>query len=134
MQKLKYILISLVSLIISVLFIVAGISIQSNEAPTWIKAYGYLTFGYGIISASFLVIAWTKSQIKMQPYSKHTALGFMASFFAASLDVGMISGLEWLGIIVVGLLLWVQWYSVKLITKRKMYNQLVHSNAPNVGA
>jgi hypothetical protein len=108
MQKLKYILISLVSLIISAIFIFAGISIGSNEAATWIKAYGYLTLGYGIISASFLVIAWTKSQIKVQPYSKYTALGLMNSFFAASLDVGMISGLEWLGIIVVGLLLWVQ--------------------------
>lgn len=122
------------STIISVLFIAIGVTIISDEAPFWIKAYGYLTVGYGIISASLLILAWTKTQVKAQSFSKYTALGFMASFFAASLDVGMISGLEWIGIIVVALLLWVHWYSVKLITERQRYNEPVHSDAPEGGA
>ena len=133
-QKIKYLFLSSVSLLISVLFVLAGITIGSDEAPTWIRAYGFLTTGYGIISASLLIIAWTKSQIKVQPFSKYTALIFMASFFAASFDVGMISGLEWLGIVVVGFLLWVQWIAVKSIAKHKMYNEPVHSDAPKGGA
>ena len=36
------------------LVIVAGITIGSNGAP-WIRVYGFLTIGYGIISASLLI-------------------------------------------------------------------------------
>jgi hypothetical protein len=115
----KYLLMSALNVTISTLFIVAGITISSGEAPLWIKASGYLTLCYGVISVLLLILSWRKSIVKAESLTKYAALGFMAFFFAASWDVGMISGLEWIGIVVVAILLSLQWHSIRSITKRE---------------
>ena len=118
MKKKRIINISLtiVSLIISTLFIGAGIAMSSDKPPFWIRSYGYLTILYGIGSAGLIVITWTKTTINTEKVTKYLTVLFLFSFLLASLDVGIISQLEWAGIIVVALLLWFQWFTVKRIS------------------
>ena len=50
-------------------------------------------------------------------YEKYLAVGFMIVFFLGSLDVGMVSGLEVAGLLIVGLMLLVNWLAVSLVVK-----------------
>jgi hypothetical protein len=98
------------------MFISYGISIAFSETvPIWIMICSILTVGYGVGSIAALVWAWRSGENKTINFIKYTAFSFLAMFFIASMDVGMISGLEFFGIIVVSLLLFINWYSVKIV-------------------
>jgi len=43
------------------------------------------------------------------------SVSYTSAFFIASMDVGMISGLEWLGILVIFLLTTINWLVVKSV-------------------
>ncbi|MDP2276827.1 MAG: hypothetical protein Q8K51_01250, partial [Nitrospirota bacterium] len=94
-------------------------AMTSDNPPFWIRLYGYLTILYGISSAILLIFAWTQTRINTERVTKYLAAVFLLSFFLASLDVGMVSPLEWAGIIVVALLLWFHWFAVKRISNER---------------
>ena len=117
------------STVVSAAFIFNGVGMTQFDPPIWIKACGYLTILYGTANAIMIAAAWLKMHLNLIGISKYSAIGYMCLALIASLDVGMISGLEWVGLVVVVILLSVNCYTIRYIVKeRNMHNQ---KNAPD---
>ena len=121
MTKNKIINISLsaVSLTISIIFIGFGIAMTLDNPPFWIRSSGYLTVLYGLASAVLLFLAWRQAKINKEKITKYLAASYLILFFLASLDVGMISPLECAGIVIVALLLWFHWFTVRRVSNER---------------
>ncbi len=74
---------------------------------------------YGLWTLVLLGLAWWRGNPTVTKISKFSALGLFATIVIGSLDVGMISGLEWLMIVFMGSLLWLQFVAVRRIVSEK---------------
>lgn len=120
-QKAFCTILTIASLTVSAAFITYGTAIVlGNDVPSWIIVFAILTAIYGISSLVTLGLAWSIHYAqKTKKYIKYLAIAFMVLFFVGSLDVGMVSGLEIVGLIVVGLMLLVNWYAVIFIANTR---------------
>lgn len=117
-KKLISVILTIVSIAASLMLIVYGVrGAFSENIPTWIIVFNIFTIGYGVGSLAILVWAWCNGGNKSIKYIKYMAIGFLALFIIGSMDVGMISGLEFVLILFVALLLCVNWYSVKYVAR-----------------
>lgn len=107
---------SVLSLAISALFAGAGISMTVNHPPLWIRLYGYLTLLYGIATAVLLFFAWKKPSFNAERVTRYQTIIFLISVFLVSLDVGIISPLEWGGLVLVSVMLMCHWIAVKRVS------------------
>ena len=110
------IVLTIIGATISIIFILFGYSMLYENAPKGLIAFGFGTMTYGVSGIALLLLAWVKSQNYSQPVSLILSLFFIVAFFVASMDVGIISGLEWLGIFVVSLLSIINWLVVRTVT------------------
>ena len=107
-----------VSFLASFMFILYGARVAFSEAvPAWIRVFAIVTAGYGVVSIVILMWAWRRGGNKPIKAINYMVIGFLALFVISSMDVGMISGLEIIGIIGVSLALWINWYSVKRVAR-----------------
>lgn len=112
------IVLSFASLLVSAVFVWAGASMVSGaETPMWIRAFGMLTAIYGVINAGLLFLAWFRTTLVLERIAKYSAIAFLFLVVVASLDVGMISGLEWVGIVVASFMLILGWLAVKRVVE-----------------
>ncbi len=110
------IVLSILSVAVSAVFVIYGLRVSfTGETPVWVLLFSLACFAYGVLSALLLVFAWFRSGVKAQTGMKYLALIFLVAFVLASLDVGIISGQEVLGIVVVAIMLWLNWFSVKTV-------------------
>lgn len=113
-------LLSIASAVVSCMFIAYGAGVVLGEGvPGWIVAFGVVTAAYGICSLVVLVLAWSRYREKTKKLIGYFAAAFMVLFFLGSLDVGMVSGLEGAGLLIVGLMLLVNWFAVSAVVKLK---------------
>jgi len=91
----------------------------SEAVPVLIMVFGIITIGYGIGSIVIMVWAWRKAGTKASKLIKYMAIAFLALFIIGSMDSGIISGLEFMVILAVSLLLWVNCYSIIKIAQHK---------------
>lgn len=91
--------------------------ILSQAAPVWIRAFGVFSLGYGMFSVVLLLAAWLQARPAMQTVSKYLSLLFIVGLVAVSMDEGMISGLEWLRIVLTPIMLWINWFAVKKVVE-----------------
>lgn len=118
-NKLSSILFSIISIAVSAVFIVFGISMTTNESPFWIVAFGFLTILYGSVNTVLIVSVWLRVRPYLNKVSTYSAIAFMVLTIAASLDNSMISGLEWGGIVLVVFLITVNWYALNYLVKER---------------
>lgn len=116
-RKLLNIVWSGLSAIVSLLFVGHGIWLFSQlEHETDVAVVASITFLYGVLSLIFLILAWTKPIKYLFMISVSTAVAFLAFQLGMSLDLGIISGLEWVAFIIVGIMLSANCMAVKKIT------------------
>ena len=118
-HKIVNIILSIVSVSASAIFIFAGIMMVQNDPPAWILVFGLGTIVYGLLNVVLLALAWLRGGKAVQKVTLCIATAFLIAFIMASLDVGMISGLEWLGIIIVAVMVWVNYFTIRRLVLRK---------------
>lgn len=112
------IVLSFASLLVSVVFVWAGASMVSGEeTPMWIRAFGMFTAVYGVVNAGLLFLAWYRAALILERIAKYSAIAFLLLVVVASLDVGMIGGLEWAGIVMAGFVLFLGWLAIKRVVE-----------------
>lgn len=107
----------IMSLLISAMFGSAGLGVLMSEstAPNAALVFGWVTLCYALVTTVMLVMSWLRPKTTFTNYFKYISSSFLAYLIIGSLDAGMISGHEWLLILFVGTLLWLQWYSVRKV-------------------
>jgi len=101
-------------------FYLAYIIVRSDEL-VWIALP---PFCYGFITSSFLLLAWKTGDDKYNLASFLLSATLSLAYIVGCFDNGMISGLEFLSIIVVVPLLCVNWIAARcLINRRNLYNK-----------
>ena len=114
------VILTLFSVTSSIVFIVYGIGIALGEGvPIWITGFAIITGLYGIGSILSILWAWVYGGVKTTQIVKRLAITFLALFILGSMDVGIISGLEVVGILGVAAVLWLNWFSVRYIANRR---------------
>ena len=91
--------------------------LQLEQLPALSLITAIIAFSYGLVTIYLLSQAWAKSNKKLVNFTKYIVLIMFIAQVILNLDVGMISGLEWAGLLVVALILSINWLSVKYVTE-----------------
>jgi len=123
------VVLTIVSVAVLVLLVAyGGLIASSQEAPIWIIIFGVVTTIYGLSSLVILFLAWRRYGKKTTKAITNLTIGYIAVFILSSLDVGMVSGLEFAGIVIVGIMLSVNWLAVSVVVKsREFDSNTMHS-------
>lgn len=103
----------------SFMFIYYGVNVTlSGHQPQWLKLFAYVTGGYGLGTVYILSWAW-KSKVSWAPgANKLMALCYLAVFVFDTFKGGMKTGLEFVGVLGLALVLWVNWFAIKKVCQR----------------
>lgn len=120
MNKTVLILWSISSLIVSGLFIFHGLMIfQLGELPLIPFMSALVAMAYGLSTVYLLSLSWIKPSQRLVTLSKYIVISMFIIQLALNLDVEMISGLEWAGLLIVALMLGTNWLTVKFVVNNK---------------
>ncbi|MCG7872304.1 MAG: hypothetical protein N0C81_07995 [Candidatus Thiodiazotropha lotti] len=118
MSKPIIILWSILSFIVSGIYVFYGLMmLQVEQLPTLQFIAATMAFGYGLITIYLLSLAWTKTDKSLVQMTKYIVVTMFVAQIVLTLDVGMISGFEWLGILIVSLMVGINWISIKSVTE-----------------
>ncbi|MEW8324535.1 MAG: hypothetical protein AB2606_17945 [Candidatus Thiodiazotropha taylori] len=118
MSKPTIILWSILSFIVSGIYVFYGLMmLQVEQLPALPFIAASMAFGYGLITIYLLSLAWTKADKSLVQITKYIAITMVVAQIVLTLDVGMISGLEWLGILIMSLMIGINWYSIKSVAE-----------------
>ncbi|MCG8017919.1 MAG: hypothetical protein JAY97_17065 [Candidatus Thiodiazotropha sp. 'RUGA'] len=118
MSKPTIILWSILSFIVSGIYVFYGLMmLQVEQLPALPFIAASMAFGYGLITIYLLSLAWTKADNSLVQMTKYIAITMVVAQIVLTLDVGMISGLEWLGILIMSLMIGINWYSIKSVAE-----------------
>lgn len=111
-------ILTVTSFLVSCLLVAYGTGLLfAEEVPGWAIAFGVATVAYGLCSVAVLVMAWCRYGSRATEISRYLAIGFMIVFLLASLDTGMVSGLELLGLFFVAGMLFINWLAVSAVVR-----------------
>lgn len=109
---------SILSVITSFAFVFFGVHIISGEAaPRWLMALAYVTAAYGLLNLAILTWARNTRAAGCLTASMAIAVCYFGVYAMNTLTSDMESGLEIVGVLLVGLLLWTNWFAVKKIVQ-----------------
>ncbi|MCG8036366.1 MAG: hypothetical protein JAZ19_04960 [Candidatus Thiodiazotropha taylori] len=118
MSKPTIILWSILSFIVSGIYVFYGLMmLQVEQLPALPFIAASMAFGYGLITIYLLSLAWTKTDKSVVQMTKYIAVAMLVAQIVLTLDVGMISGLEWLGILIMSLMIGINWFSIKSVAE-----------------
>ncbi|MCG7869369.1 MAG: hypothetical protein JAY74_23735 [Candidatus Thiodiazotropha taylori] len=118
MSKSTIILWSILSFIVSGIYVFYGLMmLQVEQLPALQFIAASMAFGYGLITIYLLSLAWTKTDKSLVKMTKYIAITMVVAQIVLTLDVGMISGLEWLGILIMSLMIGINWFSIKSVAE-----------------
>jgi Na+/melibiose symporter-like transporter len=104
----------------SSLFLFYGLSVLFEpEVSIWIIIFATITSIYGFLVITILIWSWIGGNRKLIQVIKIGSIGYFVLFFMGSLDVGMISGLEFVGLFFLAMCLSLNWYTIKRIVRYK---------------
>lgn len=105
---------------VSGLFIFHGLMIfQLGELPLIPFISALVAMAYGISTVYLLSLSWTKPSLRLVILTKYIVISMFIIQLALNLDVEMISGLEWAGLLIVAIMLGTNWLTVKFVVKSK---------------
>ena len=120
MSKTILILWSVLSFIVSGLFIFYGLMIfQLEQIPTIAFYSAIVALCYGLFTIFVLSQSWINPNTRPPTITKYIVVMMFVIQMLLNFDVGIISGLEWVGLIVVALMLSINWLSVKYVSEYK---------------
>ena len=123
-ETMMSIFLSFLSLLVSSLFSYYGLSVLFQpEVPVWILVFAAVTCVYGFLSITILIWSWINGTEQLTRASKISSISYLLVFFIGSLDVGVISGLEFVGLLFVAMCLWLNWYTIKSVVRHKSDNR-----------
>jgi len=129
-MKFVALIVSLISLSESGVFCWIGAIYLDTADSKWIVLVtGCLLLLYGVISGLALIIAWMRSIRFLRPLSIWAAAIVLTLWIAGSMDYGMISGHELLGIILLGCMLLFNVLGVCLALK--LHDRTQQGSAPD---
>lgn len=103
----------------SFVFIYYSVGIFSADSvPEWAKVFAYVCAGYGLGNIYILSWAWRSSGTWPLWANKLIALCFLGVFIMDRWKTGIEGGLEYVGVLGVAIVLWLNWFAVKKITER----------------
>ncbi|MBV2090179.1 MAG: hypothetical protein KUF72_04775 [Candidatus Thiodiazotropha sp. (ex Ctena orbiculata)] len=118
MSKPTIILWSILSFIISGIYVFYGLMmLQVEQLPALPFIVASMAFGYGLITIYLLSLAWTKTDKSLVQMTKYIALTMLVAQIVLTLVTGKTSGLEWLGILIMSLMIGINWYSIKSVAE-----------------
>lgn len=124
MLKIFAVAFSILSISISIFFLwTAWLMLFESETNLIMLLFGCIAGIYGTGSTFLLGAAWLKPSRILSTAMKWLAVAALASVVMGSLDVGMISGLEWGLILVLGAVLLGKWYLLHRIVEYAMANK-----------
>lgn len=131
-MKFVALIVSLISLSESGVFCWIGAIYLDTADGEWIVLVtGSLLLLYGATSCLALIIAWMRPIRFLRPLSIWAAALVLTLWIAGSMNYGMISGLELLGILLLGCMLLFNVLGVRLALK--LHDRAQHGSAPDAG-
>ncbi len=116
------IVLTALSIAISGVFDLYGwVMVSAESAPIGLIAFAVATVVNGIAAFSILLWSWLGGGNKPTKIIKLFGFTYLALFVGTSLDVGMISGLEFAAILGVFLAVIFHWYSVLKISQWRQH-------------
>jgi hypothetical protein len=102
----------------SFMFVYYGVSILTSEFATeWAKVFAYVSVGYGLGNIYILSSAWRGSGTWPAWAGKLIAICFFGVFLMDKWKTGLEGDLEYLGILIVAGVLWLNWFAVKKLSR-----------------
>lgn len=121
MSKPLLMLWSVLSFIVSGIFIFYGLLVfQLEQIPTIAFYTAVVAICYGLITIYLLSRTWAKPNKKYATFTKYLVVIMFVIQIILNFDVGMKSGLEWAGLIVMALMISINWLSVKFVSEMKI--------------
>ncbi|MCG8029344.1 MAG: hypothetical protein N0E59_18980 [Candidatus Thiodiazotropha taylori] len=118
MSKPTIILWSILSFIVSGIYVFYGLMmLQVEQLPALPFIVASMAFGYGLITIYLLSLAWTKTDKSLVQMTKYIALIMLVVQIALTLAAGKASGIEWLGILIMSLMIGINWFSIKSVAE-----------------
>ncbi|MCF1437848.1 MAG: hypothetical protein LPD71_03570 [Shewanella sp.] len=118
MSKPTIILWSILSFIVSGIYVFYGLMmLQVEQLPALPFIAASMAFGYGLITIYLLSLAWTKTDKSLVQMTKYIALIMLVVQIALTLAAGKASGIEWLGILIMSLMIGINWFSIKSVSE-----------------
>ncbi|MEW8208399.1 MAG: hypothetical protein AB2746_19940 [Candidatus Thiodiazotropha taylori] len=118
MSKPTIILWSVLSFIVSGIYVFYGLMmLQVEQLPALPFIAASMAFGYGLITIYLLSLAWTKTDKSLVQMTKYIVLTMLVVQIALTLVVGKTSGIEWLGILIMSLMIGINWFSIKSVSE-----------------
>jgi len=107
---------SVLSVITSFAFVFFGIHIIGGEAPPrWLTVLAYVTAAYGLLNIAILSWARNTRAAWCLTASKAITVCYFGVYAMNTLGSEIESGLEFVGVLLVGLVLWTNWFAIKKI-------------------
>ncbi|MCG7892965.1 MAG: hypothetical protein JAZ12_00780 [Candidatus Thiodiazotropha taylori] len=118
MSKPTIILWSILSFIVSGIYVFYGMMmLQVEQLPALPFIAASMAFGYGLITIYLLSLAWTKTDKSLVQMTKYIALIMLVVQIALTLAAGKAGGIEWLGILIMSLMIGTNWFSIKSVAE-----------------
>jgi len=117
----KFFLVGLIvlSVLTSFMFINYGVGVISGgEAPRWVYNFAVVTAGYGLGNIAILSLAWNTREPWAIAVSKLISLCYLGAFTIDAINAGFSSGVEVVGILLLSLVLWLNWFTIKKVVGR----------------
>lgn len=113
-------LLTLFSGLTSFVFIYYSVGIFSADSvPEWTKVFAYVAAGYGLGNIYILSWAWRSGGTWPLWANKLIALCFFGVFVMDRWKTATGRGLEYVGVLGVAIVLWLNWFAVKKIAESR---------------
>lgn len=105
---------SIFSIVTSFAFVFYGVSIIAGQAsPRWLTVFAYVTTAYGLLNVAVLSWARNTGAAGCLTASKAIAVCYFGVYAMNGLSDGVENGLEIVGILLVALVMWSNWFAVR---------------------
>ncbi len=120
MSAAKLIVWNILSIVVSVLFVFHGASLLVlGDTPAILILAGIVNVAYGAFSLILLALSWVKPRGVYARIILTSIFVLMVFQVVGSIDLGIISGLEFAGLLIVFVMLTCNWLSVKYVVQFK---------------
>ncbi|MBK9494357.1 MAG: hypothetical protein BWZ07_00126 [Alphaproteobacteria bacterium ADurb.BinA280] len=115
-------LLSLTTVAISMLLVTYGVAIVFGEkTPLWTQIFAMTAIASGALIIAAGAWAWFGGGREATKMAKMVSVAFFVLYVGVSMDVGMISGLEMIAVLGIGMLLWGSWFGVYYVANRRAH-------------
>lgn len=93
--------------------------VMSGKAPGHVMTFAYVTIAYGLGNLAVLSLAWSSREVWSIKASMLFALCFLGVYIMDLVRNGLKEGFGIAGVLVLAVVLFANWYAVKMVVERK---------------